>query len=393
MSFRKISADWIFDGLEFLGKEAVVVIRENGEIETITNKSEAGNDVEHFNGIVSPGFINSHCHLELSHMKGVIPPETGLVDFLINVVKKRGQLDETFILQRIKEAETEMYENGIVGVGDISNTDQTLVTKKHSAIKWHNLVEVLNFFNSSLTERLAHNERILKQFQDFSFSGSLTPHAPYTVSEATFKAINEATKNSIVSIHNQETAAENELFKSGNGDFLRLYSAVGMEAFPFKASGKTSLQTFLPYFDNGQTIVLVHNTFIKEEDVVFAHQLAKDRGLNIAYCLCPNANLYIENVLPPADLLIKHNATLLLGTDSYSSNWQLSIAKEIQTIQNHFPHIPLEEILRWATSNGAKVFGWEKLGWLQKGKQPGLVLLDTDGQDNLILTGTSKRII
>ncbi len=52
--------------------------------------------------------------------------------------------------------------------------------------------------------------------------------------------------------------------------------------------------------------------------------------------------------------LIKHNCHIVLGTDSYSSNWQLSIAKEIESIQKHFPHIPIETVLQWATSNGAK---------------------------------------
>jgi len=65
-----------------------------------------------------------------------------------------------------------------------------------------------------------------------------------------------------------------------------------------------------------------------------------------------------------------------LGTDSYSSNWQLSIASEIASIQKHFPHIPVETILQWATINGAKALQWEKeLGSFEKGKLPGITLL------------------
>jgi cytosine/adenosine deaminase-related metal-dependent hydrolase len=76
-----------------------------------------------------------------------------------------------------------------------------------------------------------------------------------------------------------------------------------------------------------------------------------------------------------------------LGTDSYSSNWQLSIAREIQAIHQNFPLLPLQTILQWATSNGAKALRWEHaLGSFEKGKKPGLTLLSND-------LGSSKRIL
>ena len=102
MRYRKISADKIFDGFRFLEKDIVVIVNEDGRIENTVDKTVAGEGIEHYKGILSPGFINSHCHLELSHMKAVIPPGTGLVDFLINVVTKRSQKEESFILQRIE---------------------------------------------------------------------------------------------------------------------------------------------------------------------------------------------------------------------------------------------------------------------------------------------------
>ena len=84
---------------------------------------------------------------------------------------------------------------------------------------------------------------------------------------------------------------------------------------------------------------------------------------------------------------------LVLGTDSYSSNWQLSIAQEALVIQKHFPDISLQTIMKWATSNGARVFGWDDLGTLRKGTSPGLVLWETHQADNNLLTGNSKRLI
>jgi cytosine/adenosine deaminase-related metal-dependent hydrolase len=120
---------------------------------------------------------------------------------------------------------------------------------------------------------------------------------------------------------------------------------------------------------------------------VWANDYAAATGLKLVYCICINANLYIENKVPPIDLLVKHNCHIVLGTDSYSSNWQLSIAKEIAAVQQYFPHIPLETILQWATINGAKALSWENnMGSFEKGKKPGVVLIDS-------VFEASKRII
>jgi cytosine/adenosine deaminase-related metal-dependent hydrolase len=143
----------------------------------------------------------------------------------------------------------------------------------------------------------------------------------------------------------------------------------------------------LPYFDRGQTILLVHNTCTTQEEMEWAADYAKQKGLRLQYCLCINANLYIENKVPPANLLYQTGASVVMGTDSYSSNWQLSIASEIKSLHQHFPTIPLDTILHWATLQGARALQWDdRLGSFEKGKKPRLTLLD-------IQAGTSSRII
>ncbi|HVG17147.1 MAG TPA: amidohydrolase family protein, partial [Chitinophagaceae bacterium] len=158
----------------------------------------------------------------------------------------------------------------------------------------------------------------------------------------------------------------------------------------FIPSSRSSLQTYLPYYTNGQTVILVHNTFIDEEDILFAKQHAEEYGLTLYYCLCPNANLYIEDRLPPVDLLLKHNCSIILGTDSYASNKELSITSEIATLAANFPELSLSHLLQWATSNSAKAFGGDYLGSFQTGKKPGFVSLATSGDK---ITGTSRRIM
>ena len=374
MQYRKFEADSIFDGRQFLYNK-VLLIKEDNTVEAIVTKEEAGEGVSAYGGIIVPGFINCHCHVELSHLKNIIPPHTGLVNFLMAVVKNRAifKNDKEEI---IETAINEMFENGIVGVADVSNTTDAISAKKNNNIRWHNLIEVINFNDDHLDTQLNKYKKIADEHHQNDLKNILTPHAPYSVSKATYNAINQLSTDAIISIHNQETAAENELFQNGSGDFLNLYEAFGNRISPFEISGKSSLQTWLPHFTNGQTILMIHNSFIDEKDILFAKKHATQYGLKIIYCLCPNANLYIENTLPPIDLLIKHECKIVLGTDSYSSNWQLNILSEIETITKYFPHIPLQTILQWATSNSAEAMGWDDFGSFKKGKKPGIINLN-----------------
>ncbi|HYH16265.1 MAG TPA: amidohydrolase family protein, partial [Flavisolibacter sp.] len=316
MKYRKLAADWLFDGYS-LQKNKVLIMDGAGKVVDIVVQEAAGQGVEQFKGILMPGLINCHCHLELSHLKNSIEPKKGLVDFLLSVIRLRKEKDDLQIkAEAILAAEKEMFANGIVAVADIANTTDTVTTKKQSTIQWHTLVEVLNLWDNNLEQALPKFQGVQQSYEQKGLRAVITPHAPYSVSVATLKAINAATAGNIISVHNQETAPENELFETGTGRFLDFYQQLtGSSKSPFAASGKSSLQTWLPYFTNGQTILLVHNTYISEEDIIWAKQHAAQYGLNIIYCLCPNANSYIEDQLPPVDLFIKHNCLVVLGTD------------------------------------------------------------------------------
>jgi cytosine/adenosine deaminase-related metal-dependent hydrolase len=395
MRYRKLRADRLFDGYRFRNDE-VLVTDEEGFVLEIVAAADAGDDVEQLKGILSPGLINCHCHLELSHLKNVIPPHTGLIDFLCSVVTKRNEptpkflpVEGTLTSEEIKQfaianAEKEMYNNGIVAVGDIGNTADTATVKRKSKIRWQNFVEVLGFYDVKAEENIKNYQAIANELDVvlrtsyFAHRTSLVPHAPYSVSAKTFQLINKATAGQIISIHNQENPAEDELYKTGGGDYLKLFRVFGIDTSPFPVTGKSSIRSYLPFFNNGQTIFLVHNTFMPEEDIDWANEYAISNGLKLVYCLCPNANLYIENKVPPVALFQQHNCELVLGTDSYSSNWQLSIAKEIQALLQH-TSVSTEQALQMATINGARALLWDDdLGSFEKNKKPGVVLLAED---------------
>jgi cytosine/adenosine deaminase-related metal-dependent hydrolase len=398
MSFQKFQPDQLFTGYELLGGEYVLITDDQGKIDAIVMEQDAGDNIQKTRGILCPGLVNCHCHLELSHLKNVIPPHTGLIEFLCSVVTKRN-FDPGIIQDEIVKAEREMWDNGIVAVGDIGNTADTAEVKSKSKIRWHNFVEVVGFTDEKAEENVALYKSILDQMNEIrnpipklrdEIRSSLVPHAPYSVSPKTFQLINQLTKNQITSIHNQEHPADDELYKTGGGDYLRLFKIFGVNQSPFPVTGMSSIRSCLPHFNNQQTIFLIHNTYMPEEDITWANSYAIQNRLNLVYCLCPNANLYIENRLPPVELFTRHGCQLVLGTDSYSSNWQLSIAKEMQALLAS-PQLqtvaPLHEVLQWATINGAKALQWDNdLGSFEKGKKPGVVVIDKN-------TWTSRRLI
>ena len=222
MEYRKFRADFLFDGYTLHGDDKVLITDESGIIKDLVSIDQSGTDIEKLSGILSPGLINAHCHLELSHLKNVIPPHTGLIEFLCTVVTKR-ETDPALIQQEIIKAEKEMYDNGIVAVADIGNTADTAIVKSKSKIQWQNFVEVLSFTDAKAEENFNHYQTVAKELESALLSSNilhrttLVPHAPYTISPKTFQLINEATANQIISIHNQEHPAEDVLYKTGGG--------------------------------------------------------------------------------------------------------------------------------------------------------------------------------
>jgi len=376
MSYRKIGASKIFDGYRFVKNH--VLVMEGTLVKDLITSDNAGPDVEWFDGILCPGLINCHCHLELSHMKGAVPEKTGLVDFVYQVVTGRHHSEDD-ILRSIEEGEDEMIRNGIVAAGDICNNILTLSQKEKGRIHYYNFIETSGWLPGVSVARF---ERAKDLFDAFSSSAaghlhiSIVPHAPYSVSENLWKSIKPFFENRTVSMHNQETAFEDEFFLTGTGDFRRMYDLMKIDNSHHRPTKKSSLQSNFSNLVDAANIILVHNTFTKQEDINHIKSLTT-QGItpDVYFCCCPNANLYIENQLPPIELLRKNHCSIVLGTDSLASNHQLDILEEIQTIRKHF-NVPDEELLQWATINGAKALQMsEILGSFERGKEPGVLLL------------------
>lgn len=381
MAYLKFQGEGVFTGHKMLPAHQVLVTNEKGEIVDIVPETEAGTDVQQFSGIISPGFVNTHCHLELSHMKGLLPEKTGLVGFVTGVMQQRNFAPE-MIQKAIAAGEQEMMQNGIVAVGDICNTANTVGQKARNQLRYHNFIEVSGFIPQSADMRFQQAVKVYEAFAgqpplaEGAFHNSITAHAPYSVSDILFGLINIHSAGKVVSVHNQETPEEDAFFMDGVSAFRHLYTTLGADISFYKPSGCTSLQHWLPKLDQPASLLLVHNTCTGDADIAFALQLAAGRRQTLYWTLCPNANLYIENRLPRIDLLRKHGCAITVGTDSLASNWSLSILDELASIHKHFPGIPMEELLQWATLNGAQALRMhDTLGSFEKGKQPGIILI------------------
>jgi len=373
--YRKFRADQIFTGHEMLQENLVLVTDTDGVVIELIAAADAGDDIETHRGILSPGFINCHCHLELSHLKGLIPKHTGLVDFVFKVVTER-HYEESVILAAISAAEAEMVKNGIVAVGDICNNNLTIAQKQKGNLYYRNFIETSGFPPVVAETRFQRSVDLYDTYLKVLPANAIVPHAPYSVSPELFGKINAFPNNGLLTIHNQEIPDENELFENGKGDFLRMYDKMNIDISFFKPSGRSSLQTYLPYFTKGQSVILVHNVATAAADIEFVQLATSNSQLQTYFCLCPNANLYISNKLPDMKLF-SDRQNMVLGTDSLASNDQLSILAEIQTLQQHFPEVNPLTFLQWATINGAKALGIEKsYGSFEKGKKPGIVLID-----------------
>ncbi|MBA2250653.1 MAG: amidohydrolase family protein [Chitinophagaceae bacterium] len=418
--FRKFKADHLFTGTEMFGNDKVLITKINGEVEAIVDGENAGDNVEFLTGILSPGFINAHCHLELSHMKGLVPERTGLVDFVFEVVTKRNFSEEK-MLEAITSAENEMLANGIVAVGDICNNLLTLQQKSTQRILYYNFVETSGWDPSVAGIRFERAMSLYNEFSELNRQGakgngqgaignsqeskdfrsgdklhsstSIVPHAPYSVSDNLWKLITNFDQNKVISIHNQETPFEDEFFLKGSGDLIKMYRLMNIDNSHFKVSKKTSVQSYFKRLAKVQSIILVHNTFTSAADVTFINKQIY-QGQLISFCICANANKYIEGAIPPVEMLMQNNGNLVVGTDSLASNHHLNILEELKTISKNFPAITLSSLLKWATLNGARALQFDKMfGSFEKGKIPGVVLIKNVAEGKLEQRSTAERIL
>ena len=374
---KRFSAQYIFTNSGQPLKRGIVTTDDEGVILSVEDTGGLHSEqhsVEFHNGIIIPGFVNCHCHLELSHMKGTSERGTGLSNFIFRVRSKRDSGAEDLI-NHCEKADNEMFTGGIVLCADISNTSTSLEIKRRSPIRYINLLEVFGIDPSKAQKRIDEIKQVAAACSNNNLPYYIVPHALYSTSLPLLRLIKElGIHNKVTSVHFMESESEKEFLNSFSGPLADSYRKSGlMPAFPETVASHS--EAVINEITTSGNLILVHNTYADSETIERVSQRA-----NTYCCLCPGSNLFIENKLPPVNMLKESGCDIVMGTDSLASGDNLSILGELKILQEAFPLLALEELIMWATFNGARALSETgNFGSIEPGKKPGLLLLrDTD---------------
>ncbi len=384
---RRIAAQYIFPITGEPIPMGVVTLDGDNRITAIGQLQSETGSTEFYNGIIVPGFVNAHCHLELSHLKNVYTPHGGLADFVRQISgPQRYVTDESKRINAMLAADKEMQQEGIVAIGDICNGGESFAVKQASRLFYHSFVELAGLDEAVAARKLQVAQQLVTIVQQLGLAASITPHAAYSMSDTLFEeTIHLANGAGILSVHNQESEEENELFLSGTGALHDLFAHSGF--VPPMPMGQHAIYCLLSAIARTTAALFVHNVATTEEE----YDRAVAQLPALTWALCPNSNLQIEEKLPPVDMFYRKAAQVAIGTDSLASNQRLSVLEELKTISQSFPQVPLQTLLTWATFNGAKALNVaNELGSLAVGRKPGLVLIENIDFTNLKLTPDSR---
>ena len=345
-------------------------------------------------GALVPGFVNAHCHIELSYMKGLFRKGTGMAGFIdqINELRDTKSLDEK--VRDLTAAMDSLWEQGVVAMADISNCDDSFALKARHPMYTRTFLEVFGTEPEDCAAVMDGVRKLKAVADGFGIDAAPTPHACYTMSPELVTAVSaEGLKSGFLSFHSEETEEEEEMLKYGSGKMWENRVKAGMSVPP--VTGKSSLLYFIDRLLQGhpapfdEHILLVHECCMDQEGIDAVKAVMNHPFVAV----CPLSNLFIHDALPPIDLMRRNGLKVCVGTDSLSSNDDLRIVDELYCLQRNFPEVPLGELFIWASRNGAEFLSKPEFGTLEAGRKPGLVLVDhLDAEGRLSAESQSHRL-
>lgn len=399
MSVKRIAAEYLYplDGNGVIRNGFV----EYDETGTVIRVGKCGADYsgEILKGALVPGFVNSHCHLELSHLKGRFRKNTGMAGFIDQINELRDSSSYQDKLDAIENELSGLWGQGVSAMADISNGSDTFPFKAASPMYTRTFLEVFGSEPEDCDAVMEGVRNLERKAHAFGLDAAPTPHSCYTMSPQLVTASSAAgLEDGFISYHSQESPEEEEMLMTGTGAMADNRRRAGMSMPP--VTGEPALMYFLDRLsaiadanlkNEGrfrQHVLLVHNVCLTQKAAEAALKVLD----NVYWAICPLSNLFIHNALPPIPLMRELGLKVTLGTDSLSSNDRLDMVAEMKCIQDNFPEVELPEMLEWACLNGAEFLGKKAvLGSLEPGKRPGVVHirhLDDKGQ----LTGSSSSV-
>ena len=390
----RLTAEYVYTS----GSSGVI---KNGYVEfdeadgTIVSVGECSADEQITPGALTPGFVNGHCHIELSHLHGKFRKGTGMAGFIdqINELRDWAGRDEKVRLTRYWM--DKMWADGVSAMADISNDDSSFDVKKSHDMYTRTFLEVFGSEPHMCEGVMEELTALTATADQAGIDAAPTPHSCYTMSPELLSASAAAgLAKGFLSYHSQESQEEEDLLRTGSGAMYENRRRSGMSTPP--VTGESSLKYFIqrlasavpaPY---SQHILLVHNVCLTQDDIDAAKKVMD----NVYWTVCPLSNIFIHNALPPIPLMRSNGLDIMLGTDSLSSNDDLDMVKEMFCIHQNFPEVPMSEILEWATLNGARFLKKDDvIGSLEMGKKPGIVRINNIDENGCVTAASSSERI
>ncbi|MFQ5962178.1 MAG: amidohydrolase family protein, partial [Candidatus Methylomirabilales bacterium] len=281
--------------------------------------------------ILLPGLVNVHTHLELSALRGQVPPGHSFVEWVINLLEKRSSLTSETYAPGVEQGITELIRSGTTCVGEVSSAGTSFAGLKRNGLRGVVYQEVIGP-DHARAEGIAemsfgHLERMRDEAPGGLLEIGVSPHAVYSVSPRLFDRCRQVQQRLRLkaAIHTAESPAEIEYFRSGTGEIrTRLLPATGWGEIPPPALGTTPVNHLSRLGLLDPACLLVHAVHLTEEDM----EIVAQSGVAVAHC--PRSNAYLEVGRAPLKAFRDRGIPVGLGTDSLASNDSLSLWDEIR---------------------------------------------------------------
>jgi len=330
------------------------------------------------NVALMPGLINAHIHLELSWLRGRVPPAGKFTDWVKQMMGTRGGVERSgdpVVLEAMAAAIRELQSSGTVAVGDISNSLTSPAALRAAGLDGVVFHELLGFKerDGSLVERT----REARAQVAGGAVVSLAPHAPYSTSPELFRAIRAAVDPSdcpIMSVHLGESPEEVEFLASGTGPWREMLEFIGVwrDDWAVPACGPVEYLDRLGVLD-ARTLA-VHGVQCDEA------ALARLAAIGATLVTCPRSNQWVGVGWPPIARFYQSGVAVAVGTDSLASVDDLNLFSELKAMRAVAPGVPAAKLLESATLTGARALGLDaELGSLTPGKRAEILAIALPG--------------
>jgi len=316
-------------------------------------------------GVLLPGLVNAHCHLELSHLAAAgLPSRAGLVPWVEAVVASRGRYSDAEVAAAASAAIGGLEASGTAAVGDVSNTLAHLQLLAASSLSAVVFLELLAWDPARAAATLAWGESLVEEKQKALRPGlelRLAAHAPHSVSAELMRFL--AGKGGPAALHLAESPDETQFLADGSGAWPGFLASRGLEHVSFEPPRESPVAYCDTLGALHPRLVAAHGVQVDAGDRV---RLAR-RGVHVV--LCPRSNERLGVGTADAPSLLEAGVRLALGSDSLASSPSLDVLDDAVLLRRQFPRLEAGTILRLATLGGAEALGFSELGAIEPGRR------------------------